>query len=245
MKRFSFKPSDIVLVVLAVILVIMITQMNALEPHIYRFFNVSLGNIGAFDVEHLTWQFLNIATLASLSSLILGSIIGLLVQTELGKDFRVVIEMWASIIRAFPQIAMLRFVIPLLGLGVWPTVVALSAHGILPIVLGIISGIENVPKEYVKVSRAMGMTKRQSIFRVQIPLALPVIVSGLRVAIISCIGGATLGSLTGAEGLGLLLSTGQESYNIVLIFECAAIIGLMSIVVDKALRRIENALSFD
>ena len=81
-------------------------------------------------------------------------------------------------------------------------------------------------------------------WKIRIPLALPVIVSGLRVSLISCIGGSTLARYSGGEGLGVLLKAGQDTYNVVLIMECAVLVCLMSLISDKSLRALEKRLSY-
>ena len=161
----------------------------------------------------------------------------------MGKEFRPVVEKVSTVMRAFPEIAMLRFVVPLLGLGIMPTIVALTAHGVLPIIFSVLSGVDNIDPNLIKVAKGMGMDKWQIMRKVQLPLALPVIISGLRVAMISCIGGSTLATSTGAEGLGILLNAGQEAYNVVFIMECAVLICLMSLITDRSLRRLESRMN--
>lgn len=236
--------SDLSILILIAVFIFLVFNFNALEPFIYEFFDVSLGQIGSFDIRKLTGQTLVVAAWGSFFSLIVGIALGLFCLTEIGSEFKVIIEKISTLVRAFPQIAMLRFVVPLLGLGVWPTVVALTAHGILPIISAVISGIENIDKDYIKVATALGMNKSNIVWKIQIPMALPVIISGLRIAIISCISGATLATYSGAEGLGILLSAGQETYNVVLIMECAVLVGLLSLIVDKTLRKIEQQFSY-
>ncbi|MFV0520428.1 MAG: ABC transporter permease [Lachnospirales bacterium] len=218
-------------------------NFNALEPWIYETFDINLGNIGSYNVLKLTKQFLVIAFLSCVCSLIIGLFLGLFCLTTLGKEFRPIIEKLATVLSAFPSIAMLRFMVPLMGLGVLPTVTALTVHGVLPIIYSTISGIENIDASYIKVSKCMGMNKTQTMFKVQLPMAIPVIISGLRVAMISCIGGATLASYSGGEGLGVLLSAGMQQYNMVMIMECAILICLLSLLMDKSLLKLERALT--
>ena len=120
--------------------------------------------------------------------------------------------------------------------------IALTMHGILPIIFAVTSGIDNVDPILTKVAKGLGMKEYQILLKIKLPMAIPVIVSGMRVSLISCIGGATLASASGGEGLGVLLKAGQDTYNVVLIMECAIIICLISLIVDKTLRKIERWL---
>lgn len=238
-RKYKEGISIIILVILCVYLVF---YFNELEPAIYKIFDIHLGNVGQYNIVKLTRQFLIVALWSSFFSIIFGLTIGLFCFTGTGKEFRVIIDKLATVMRAFPEIAMIYFVIPFLGLGVWPSVTALTMHGILPVIFAVTSGIDNVDPVLIKVAKGLGMKEYQILLKVKFPMAVPVIVSGMRVSLISCIGGATLASASGGEGLGVLLKAGQDTYNVVLIMECAIIICLISLIVDKTLRRIESRL---
>lgn len=239
-KRFG---EEIIIAVLILLFVYLVLNFNRLEPDIYRVFDIHVGSVGTYSIPKLTRQFLTVAVLACISSLVFGIAIGMFCFTKVGKEFRPVVEKVSTVMRAFPEIAMLRFVVPLLGLGIMPTIVALTAHGVLPIIFSVLSGVDNIDPNLIKVAKGMGMDKWQIMRKVQLPLALPVIISGLRVAMISCIGGSTLATSTGAEGLGILLNAGQEAYNVVFIMECAVLICLMSLITDRSLRRLESRMN--
>lgn len=225
------------------ILLYFLNNLSAIEPKIYTLLDVKVGAVIKFNVAHLTRQFLFIAGISSLLSLTLGLLTGLFCISNFGREFRKIIETISTILKSFPEIAILRFVIPLLGLGVWPSIIALTAHGILPVIFSTISGIENIDKTLIKTAKGIGMSKSQIFNKVIIPLSIPVVISGFRLTVISCIGGATIASSTGAEGLGLLLKAGQETYNVVLIFECATVILLLSLISDFTLRLAEYKMS--
>lgn len=225
------------------VLLYFLNNLSTIEPKIYTLLDVKVGAVIKFNVAHLTRQFLFIAGISSLLSLTLGLLTGLFCISNFGREFRKIIETISTILKSFPEIAILRFVIPLLGLGVWPSIIALTAHGILPVIFSTISGIENIDKTLIKTAKGIGMSKSQIFNKVIIPLSIPVVISGFRLTVISCIGGATIASSTGAEGLGLLLKAGQETYNVVLIFECATVILLLSLISDFTLRLAEYKMS--
>ncbi len=242
-QKLKDKIDWVVIIILAVSFIYFALNLNNLEPWLYEVFNIKLGNIITLDIKHLTGQFLQVAFLACVSSLVLGLLIGIFCLTSLGKEFRPVIEKIATVLRACPELALIRFMVPILGLGVVPTVVALTTHGVLPIKFATIAGVENIDPTFIKVAKGMGMSDKEIMVKIQLPMAVPVIVSGLRVSLISCIGGATLANASGAEGLGVLLSVGMQSYNTVLIMECALLICLLSLLTDKTLLKLENMLT--
>ncbi len=230
------------IIVMLFILIYFLTNLATIEPKIYRLLDVRVGNAAKYNVAYLTKQFLFVAGISTIISLVAGLLIGIFCTSKYGSGFKEIIEIISTIMKAFPEIAMLRFIVPLLGLGAWPSIIALVAHGVLPVIFSTISGIENVDKELIKSAKGLGMSGYQIFSKLIMPLSIPVIISGFRVTVISCIGGATIASSTGAEGLGILLKAGQETYNIVLIFECAAVILFVSLISDFALKIAEYGI---
>lgn len=224
------------------ILIYFLCNLNSIEPIIYKVLNVNVGNPAKYNVAYLTKQFLFVAGISTGISLVLGVIIGIFCSSDFGKEFNEIIEAISTILKSFPEIAMIRFIVPLLGLGAWPSIIALVAHGVLPVIFSTTSGIENVDKNLIKAAKGIGLSNYQIFTKIVLPLSIPVIISGFRVTVISCIGGATIASSAGAEGLGILLKAGQETYNTVLIFECALVILLLSLISDFTLKIAEHKI---
>ncbi len=224
------------------ILIYFLCNLNSIEPIIYKVLNVNVGNPAKYNVAYLTKQFLFVAGISTGISLVLGVTIGIFCSSDFGKEFNEIIEAISTILKSFPEIAMIRFIVPLLGLGAWPSIIALVTHGVLPVIFSTTSGIENVDKNLIKAAKGIGLSNYQIFTKIVLPLSIPVIISGFRVTVISCIGGATIASSAGAEGLGILLKAGQETYNIVLIFECALVILLLSLISDFTLKIAEHKI---
>jgi osmoprotectant transport system permease protein len=132
--------------------------------------------------------------------------------------------------------------VPVVGFGARPTIVALLVYGLLPVVRNTISGLEGVPAEVVQAARAMGMTKGQVLRRVELRLALPVIMAGVRTSVVINIGTATLGATIGAGGLGAPIIAGLIGQNPAYILEGAVVAGLLAVIADNALEQAEAAL---
>ena len=165
---------------------------------------------------------------------------GILCFTKPGKSFVIVIEKVSMLVQTIPTMAVLMFGLTAFGIGMKAAVFALLLQSLLPIVFATLAGIRNVPETYIEVARGLGMTENQILIKVRIPLALPVILSGIRTAMIICIGAATLAFSTGAGGLGLLIQTGCSTYNTVYIFEGTVPICLIAILMDQILRKAEK-----
>lgn len=121
-------------------------------------------------------------------------------------------EKWVSapfqVLRVIPSLAVLVLLIPVAGTGLLPAVVALTILAIPPILLNTIAGFRDVPGFMIESAEGMGMTPREVLWQVRIPLALPMIFAGLRTALVEVIASATLAAKIGAGGLGEVIFTG-------------------------------------
>lgn len=138
-------------------------------------------------------------------------------------------------IQTVPSLALLGFLIPLMGIGKLPGIVALFLYSLLPLIRNTYTGIEAVDKKFIEASRGIGLTNWQILWRVEIPLAMPVILAGIRTASVIVIGTATLAALVGAGGLGDPIFRGVATVNNDLIFLGAIPSALLAIVTDKLL----------
>jgi osmoprotectant transport system permease protein len=125
-----------------------------------------------------------------------------------GRVLRVVVLALAVLGQAVPSIAVLALASVYIGLGIQPTVLALVVYGLLPLLRNTIVGLEAVDPGAVDAARGMGMSELQVLLRVQVPLASPVIMAGVRTTLVLIVGTATLGNFIGGGGLGDLISEG-------------------------------------
>lgn len=119
----------------------------------------------------------------------------------------------AGTIQTIPGLVMLGFALILFGIGMLPALVVLSLYAILPILRNTYTGITEVEPRYIDAGRGIGMTNMQILAKVELPLALPSIISGIRISTVYIVSWATLAGLIGAGGLGDLIWTGLSNYN--------------------------------
>lgn len=136
----------------------------------------------------------------------------------------------AGIFLTIPALALLAFMIPIFGLGWVPTVVALSVYSLLPILRNTIVGLRSVPRELMEAARGMGMSKSQVLFQIQMPLAWPLILSGLRVSAQLIVGVATIAAYVAGPGFGTYIFKGLASLGSVNALNFA-IIGTVGVVI--------------
>lgn len=144
--------------------------------------------------------------------------------------------------QTIPSIALLAFMIPLLGIGMLPAIVALWIYSLYPILRNTFSGVRDADAEAVAAAGALGMTEGQILRSIRLPLAAPTIMSGVRTAGILTVGTATLAAFIGAGGLGEPIVTGLQLADTTLILSGALPAALLAVLVDLALGRLERAV---
>ncbi|RKD31778.1 ABC transporter permease [Thermohalobacter berrensis] len=144
-----------------------------------------------------------------------------------------------SVFQTIPSLALLGFMIPILGIGKVPAVVALTIYGLLPILRNTYTGIIGVDKGVIEAGVGMGMTSRQILFMIEIPMALSVIMAGVRTASVLIVGVGTLASLIGAGGLGDLIFRGIATATTSLILAGAVPAAILALTFDYVLKSIE------
>lgn len=148
----------------------------------------------------------------------------------------------AGVIITIPSFALFGALIAPLGLGFRPAVATLALYSLLPILRNTIVGLQEVPNEIVEAARGMGMNERQILTRARMPLALPVIVAGIRVATVMIVGITTIGALIAAGGLGTFIFDGLRSSDRGEIIAATAAIVALAFALDAAMALAEHVL---
>jgi osmoprotectant transport system permease protein len=181
---------------------------------------------------------LAIVAASSTLSLVVGVAAGVLVTRGAGREFRPLVETLVAIGQTVPPVAVLAIAVPLIGFGVQPALVALALYGLLPIVRATIAGLESVPQGVVEVARGLGLGSLQCLVRIELPLALPVLLAGVRSSVIINIGTAAVASTVGAKTLGSPIIVGLAGFNTAYVIQGALVVGLLAVVVDAAFDRL-------
>lgn len=147
----------------------------------------------------------------------------------------------AGILQTVPSIALLGFMIPIFGIGATPAIVALLIYALLPIIRNTYTGITEVDETVIEAAKAMGMNKRQLLFKVELPLAMPVIIAGIRTAAVINVGVATLASYVAAGGLGEFIFGGISLNNTHMILAGAIPAALLAILLDQLIAVLQRS----
>lgn len=148
----------------------------------------------------------------------------------------------ANVIQTIPSVALLGFMIPVLGIGNVPSAAALALYALLPLLVNTYTGIIKVDPAILEAARGMGMTPRQMLWMVELPLALPVILNGVRTAAVGVIAWATLAAIIGGGGLGQLIVRGLARAKPDMILAGAIPAILLALVVDYGLGGLERRI---
>lgn len=148
----------------------------------------------------------------------------------------------ANIGQTIPTFAVFGLVLPFMGIGLKPALFALFIYGILPIIRNTYTGIKKVEPALLEAARGMGMTSVQILTRVELRLALPVIMAGIRTSVVICVGTAALASFIAAGGLGGLILRGIALMDTDILLAGSIPTAMLAILADFILGRVEHAL---
>ena len=173
----------------------------------------------------------------SLMAITIAGILGLLIGILLSEHRRAAPAVIGicNVFYTIPSISMLGILIPLLGIGDQNAVTAISIYALMPMVRNTYTGLTTVDKDILEASRAMGSTRMQTLTRVTLPLAFPVILTGLRSMTVMAISMCGLASYIGASGLGKAIYRGISIYNPAMTFAGSILIALLALTADLLL----------
>lgn len=199
---------------------------------------ISFFTENSADILLKTWEHFYI----SFSALLLGVAIAVPLGIVLSKTKTIakIILTVTSVLQTVPSLALLAIMIPFLGVGKVPAIVALCIYSLLPILNNTFIGMQSVNQNIKAAGTAMGMTPMQSMRMVELPLAMPIIMSGIRLSAVYVISWATLASYIGAGGLGDFIFNGLNLYKTELIVGGALLVTALALLVDFLLSRFER-----
>jgi osmoprotectant transport system permease protein len=179
---------------------------------------------------------------ATAASAVVAVGLGILVTRASGAQFLPLSRTLVNIGQTFPPVAVLAIAVPLVGFGLKPTLIALFCYGLLPIFENTISGLRGCPPAVIEAASGMGMSPTQRLLGVELPLAMPLILEGIRLSLVINVGTAAIGSTVGAKGLGEVIIAGLLSNNTAFILQGGLVTGLMAILLYDAMAAVERRL---
>lgn len=195
---------------------------------------------GSYILEKVG-EHLYLAGVAVLLACLVGIPVGFLITNN--KKVASIVVGVANTIQTIPSLALFAFAISVFGIGADNAIFALFLYALLPIIKNTLIGIRNVSPTMIEAARGMGMSRGQIMFQVEVPLAISVIMGGVRIATVTAIGIATIATLIGAGGLGQLIYQGIGMMNYEMIFAGAICSAALALLADFLLGLVEKKLT--
>lgn len=191
------------------------------------------------EIISLIIQHIELTLLAVLVAIVIGVPLGIFI-TKHKKLAGFVIGI-ANLIQAVPSLAILGFLIPIIGIGSAPAITMVVLYSMLPIIKNAYTGIININPDMLEAAKGLGMTNRQTLKLVKIPLAMPVMMAGIRMASVTAVGLMTISAFVGAGGLGYMVFTGIQTVDNNLVLIGAIPAAILALAIDYLAGRIESA----
>jgi osmoprotectant transport system permease protein len=207
--------------------------MNEHQQTLWEFMSQQSDKLFTQTLQHIGLTFISL-----LIAVIIGLPLGIWITRK--KQFSGIVLGIAGILQTIPSIALLGFMIPLLGIGAKPAIMALFLYALLPIIRNTYTGVCGVDTAVKEAALAMGMSRWQILSKVELPLAMPVILAGIRTATVINVGVATLASYIAAGGLGEFIFGGISLNNTNMILAGAIPAALLAILFDFLLSRLQK-----
>lgn len=183
----------------------------------------------------LTLSHLLVVFAATIAASIVAIGLAILVTREAGREFLPLSRSLVNIGQTFPPVAVLALTVPMLGFGEWPTLIALFLYGLLPIFENALTGLTTLPTSILEAARGTGMTGRQRLLKVELPLAFPLILGGIRLSIVISLATATIGSTVAARTLGEVIIAGLQSNNLAFVLQGGVLVAVLAVLIYDSL----------
>ncbi|WP_022951023.1 ABC transporter permease [Leucothrix mucor] len=190
----------------------------------------------------LSLSHLGLVALASSVATLVAVALAILVTRPAGAAFLPLSRTITNMGQTFPPVAVLALAVPALGFGAGPTLVALFLYGLLPIFENAITGFSTLPPATMEAARGLGLSRWQRLTRVELPLAMPVILTGIRLSVVIALGTATIGSTVAARTLGEVIIAGLLTNNTAYVLQGGLIVGLFAVLIYDSLVQLEAKL---
>jgi len=192
-------------------------------------------------ILELLMQHVSLTATAIILAVIVGVPLGILITRT--PKIRKVILGFVNLVQAIPSMALLGLLVPILGIGSKPAIFTVVIYSLLPIVKNTYIGISSIDPVVLESAKGIGLTRNQTLFKIQFPLALPIIMGGVRISAVTAVGLMTLAAFIGAGGLGYLVFSGVQTVNNNMILAGAIPSCILALLVDYIFSQIEYAVT--
>jgi osmoprotectant transport system permease protein len=194
------------------------------------------------QIISLIGQHIYLSVLSVLIAIVIGIPLGIIISRE-PKLSKPIIGT-TNVIQAVPSLALLGFLIPFVGIGSTPAIIMVVLYSLLPIVKNTYTGLTNIDGDILEAAKGIGLTKSQTMRKVQLPLAFPMIMAGIRISAVTAVGLMTIAAFIGAGGLGYLVFSGVQTVDNYMILAGAIPACILALFIDFIVGKLESSLSY-
>jgi osmoprotectant transport system permease protein len=223
------QPVAVLVAVVAVAIYVATADLNSTES-----VQLNLANLGSLTLAHV-----KLTLVTALIVVVVAVSLGIIVTRPWARAARPVSVAVANLGQAAPAVGLLVLATTLIGIGFKTAVIALALYGALPTLLNTMTGLEQVDRNLVEAARGMGMSAGRTLTRIELPLAVPVILTGIRLSLVLIVGTAALASFIGAPSLGQLIITGVNLQLGNVLVVGAVLIAALALLIDWLGRVVE------
>jgi osmoprotectant transport system permease protein len=203
-----------------------------LYVHVHGLDSIEQRSLNAGTLIQQTATLLKLAVISTAIVVTLSVTTGILLTRPFARHVSPFVIGLANIGQAVPSIGVLALLALVWTIGVWPCIVALVAYSFLSILRNTMVGLQQVDRSIIEAARGMGMTKMAVLFRIEMPLAVPIILAGIRTALIINVGTATLGTFIGAGGLGESINNAIRLDRTVVLVTASGLTAILALFID-------------
>ncbi|RHW35718.1 ABC transporter permease subunit [Neobacillus notoginsengisoli] len=204
------------------------------------FFQYISNNTG--QIMNLLGQHIYLSIISVLIAIAVGVPLGIAISRN--QHFSKPVIGTANVFQAIPSLALLGFLIPFIGIGSTPAIVMVVLYSLLPIVKNTYTGLTNIDRDILEAARGIGLTNSQIMRKIQLPLAFPVIMAGVRISAVTAVGLMTIAAFVGAGGLGYLVFSGVQTVDNNMILAGAIPACILALFIDFVVGKLESSISY-
>lgn len=226
------------------VLLVFIYGYKSLEPFLKAVVGIDKDSVEWAPLYTLAGEYLRVVILSSLISLLIAIIIASIVHLLQWGSLKDLCLALGSFGTTFPTIAVIALLVPSLGYGFKPVFVGLVLYGVFPILNSAVKGFEQIDPAIIEAGEGMGMNDLQRFLKIELPLAIPTIMAGVKTSVIINIAATTVGAVVGAGGLGMPIVSGIRTNNPVLMLKGAIPVALIALLTNQLFKRLEDGLEW-
>lgn len=194
--------------------------------------SIEQRRINADFISQALWEHIKLTAVSTFAVVTIAVSLGILITRPAARRIAPAVLALANIGQAVPSIGLIVILALVWDIGFAPAIVALVAYSVVPVLRNTMVGLQQVDSALIEAGRGMGMTRTSVLLRIELPLAVPVILAGIRTALIINVGTATLATFTGAGGLGDLINNGLRLGRETVVFTGGALTALLALFID-------------